>query len=103
MRQVAVSGLVCVATLALFACDGSVAECDQGDAAARSGKYSDAISLLTRCLDDSSLSADQRRRALQGRAWSYANADVSAKAVVDQEEAFRLRPPAEYHELLNFA
>ena len=77
--------------------------CEVGDNAARSGRHEEAVSSLTQCLDTPWLTKESRRNALEARAWSFANTDSPMRAVADQEEAFRLKHPNEYHEWINFA
>jgi tetratricopeptide (TPR) repeat protein len=83
--------------------DVPVAVCEYGANTAREGKYEEAVKVISSCLALPGLPDTERADALQARAWSYSNLSQHALAVEDQEKAFKLRPPSDYREFINYA
>lgn len=77
--------------------------CETGGEAASNGKYKLAISELNKCLAIASLDLGLRSRAYRARAWAHFNLHNDAMAVKDQEVAFKLVKPKDYHEFINYA
>jgi tetratricopeptide (TPR) repeat protein len=90
----------------LSACD-SVTDagsyCINGEQAVRSSQYPGAIDLLSKCLEQSRLDADERARTLKLRAWAYQSLRQDLQAVADEEAAFHLDPRFEYRDYINLA
>jgi len=83
--------------------DLPAAVCQAGSDAAHKGDYEQAISIISGCLAAPGLRKDDRADALEVRAWSYSNSAQHALAVDDQEAAYKLRPPSEYRQFINYA
>jgi tetratricopeptide (TPR) repeat protein len=102
-----IRNVVAIALLALAATacsrDAPSVACEYGTNAAREGKYDEAVKLISTCLASAGVSDTLRADALKARAWSYSNLSQHALAVDDQEKAFKLRPPANYLEFINYA
>lgn len=100
-RKLAVSGLLLLA----IGCSSDAPEsiCEYGVNAAREGKYEEAVKVISSCLVLPGLAATARADALQARAWAHSNLLHHSLAVEDQEEAFKLQPPSDYREFINYA
>jgi tetratricopeptide (TPR) repeat protein len=81
----------------------AASECDKGEERIRSGQFSDAVDLLSRCLAVKGLNESARARTLQLRAWAYFNLRKNMLAVSDQEAAFKIKPPSDYREFINYS
>ena len=99
------SAVTLIAAALVGGCDMSpaVRACERGQAAAREGKYAEAVEALTRCLASSNVAVEERARAYEARAWAYANSAQDRLAVTDQEAAFALKPPDDYRQFINYA
>lgn len=90
----------------LFGCSNSEvpgAICQAGSDAAHKGEYQQAVNVLSACLALPGVSTNDRAEALEARAWSYSNLKQHLLAVRDQEEAYKLRPPSQYRQYINYA
>jgi tetratricopeptide (TPR) repeat protein len=83
--------------------EAPAAICQAGSDVAHKGEYQQAVDILSTCLAMSGLSNDDRAEALEVRAWSYSNMKRDELAVRDQESAYKLRPPSEYRQFINYA
>jgi len=77
--------------------------CEAGNDAAHAGDYEQAVSIISTCLALPGLPKDQRAEAFEVRAWSHSNLKKHTLAVEDQEAAYKLRPPSEYRQFINYA
>ena len=96
--------IFCVASL-LVGC-GQIFElvyCDYGYGAVQNNFYQTGVNLLDKCLELEQLSIGQRATYLQGRAWAHYNLENNKEALSDQQLAFELKPPTQYHEFINHA
>ena len=98
-------GLACATLMLAAGCGNDVAEamCETGTRAAREARYDEAVAALTQCLAQRGLSDMTRAHALQSRALSYSSLSEPARAVADQEAAFKLRPATDLREFINYA
>lgn len=78
-------------------------ECEAGEKQLFANKYSEAVNLTSKCLINPNLNSQSRIRALQVRAWANFKLRNDPLAVADQEESFKLKPPSEYREFINYA
>jgi tetratricopeptide (TPR) repeat protein len=78
-------------------------ECEAGEKQLFANKYSEAVSLTSKCLTNSNLNSQSRVRALQVRAWAYFNLRKDTLAVADQEESFKIKPPFDHREFINYS
>ena len=94
----------CVASL-LAGC-GQISElvyCDYGYGAVKNNFFQIGANLLNKCLELEHLSIGEQATYLQGRAWAHHNLENNRQALTDQELAFELKPPTQYHEFINHA
>lgn len=76
--------------------------CNAGEYASRNGQFSEAVELLTMCLSYSAVPDKKKASAYQARAWAYFNLSSVESAVQDQEAAFSIKAPSQYHEFINY-
>lgn len=76
--------------------------CNAGEYASRNGQFSEAVELLTICLSYSAVPDKKKASAYQARAWAYFNLNSVESAVQDQEAAFSIKAPNQYHEFINY-
>jgi len=77
--------------------------CDYGYGSVENQFYQLGANLLNKCLDLEHLSTDDRATYLQGRAWANFNLGNNKLALVDQQSAFKIRPPTQHFEFINHA
>ena len=77
--------------------------CDYGHGAVQYQFYQTGVKLLNKCLELEHLSSEQQADYLQSRAWGHHILENNKQALSDQELAFELKPPTQYHEFINHA
>ncbi len=77
--------------------------CDYGYGAVKNNFFQIGANLLNKCLELEHLSIGEQATYLQGRAWAHHNLENNKQALTDQELAFELKPPTQYHEFINHA
>lgn len=79
-----------------------LAACEQGKQAGQMLAHAQSIELLSRCLQ-AWLPEVERAYVLRIRAWNYARLDRHRPAVDDLEAAYRLKPPANVRDYIDYA
>lgn len=79
-----------------------LAACERGKQAGQMRAHAESIALLSQCLD-AWLPEVERGYVLRVRAWNQARLERHGPAVADLEASFKLRPPTDYRDFIDYA
>ena len=93
--------LLCFSSLVSNVTSAATA-CERGEDALGTKDYPAVVKAMSECIADRKQGNVSRRRALQARAWAHFSRHEDAAALADQESAYRIAPPVEKGEFINY-